>query len=95
MCEGVGEDSRHGAWHVDIHVEMCIFLLEYVLMCGHGIACALRWGAALVGDFLYFALLILSWEIFSGTGGKSGDEIVPRISEEKGQIWLCSVLYKF
>ena len=18
MCEGVGEDSRHGAWHVDI-----------------------------------------------------------------------------
>ena len=28
MCEGVGEDSRHGAWHVDIHVGMCIFLLE-------------------------------------------------------------------
>ena len=22
MCEGVGEDSRHEAWHVDIHVEM-------------------------------------------------------------------------
>ena len=33
MCEGVGEDSRHGACHVDIHVEMCIFLLEWVLMC--------------------------------------------------------------
>ena len=30
MCEGVGKDSRHGAWHVDIHVEMCIFLLECV-----------------------------------------------------------------
>ena len=30
MCEGVGEDSRHGAWLVDIHVEMCMFLLEWV-----------------------------------------------------------------
>ena len=24
-CEGVDEDSRHGAWHVDIQVEMCMF----------------------------------------------------------------------
>ena len=62
MCEGVGEDSRHGAWHVDIHVEMCIFLLEYVWMFEHGTACALRWGVALVGDFLYWALLTPSWE---------------------------------
>ena len=30
MCQGVREDSRHGAWHVDIHVEMCMFLLEWV-----------------------------------------------------------------
>ena len=30
MCEGVGEDSGHGAWHVDIHVEMCMFSLECV-----------------------------------------------------------------
>ena len=30
MCEGVGEDSRHGAWHLDIHVERCMFLLEWV-----------------------------------------------------------------
>ena len=52
MCEGVDEDSRHGAWHVVIHVEMCMFLLECVWMCEHGIACALRWGVALVGDFL-------------------------------------------
>ena len=28
MCEGVGEDLRHGAWHVDIHVLMSMFLLE-------------------------------------------------------------------
>ena len=30
MCEGVGEDSRHEAWHVDIHVEMSMFLIEGV-----------------------------------------------------------------
>ena len=28
----------------------------------HGIACALRWGVALIGDFLYWALLTSSWE---------------------------------
>ena len=33
MCEGVGEDSSHRAWHVNIHVEMSMFLLEWVLMC--------------------------------------------------------------
>ena len=30
MCEGVSEDSRHETWHVAIHVEMCMFLLEWV-----------------------------------------------------------------
>ena len=33
MCEGVGEDSRHGTWHVDIRVGMCIFLIECVFVC--------------------------------------------------------------
>ena len=28
MCEGVGEDSRHGAKHMIIHLEICIFLLN-------------------------------------------------------------------
>ena len=28
----------------------------------HGITCALRWGVALVGDFLYWALFTSSWE---------------------------------
>ena len=64
MCEGVDEDSRHGAWHVDIQVGMCIFLLEFVCV---AIACALRWGVALVGKFLYWALLT-----------PSGDETHPR-----------------
>ena len=26
MCEGVGEDSRHGIEHVDIQVGSCIYL---------------------------------------------------------------------
>ena len=30
MCEGVGEDSRHGPWHVNIRVGMCMFSLECV-----------------------------------------------------------------
>ena len=59
MCDGVGDDSRHGAWHVDIRVGMCILLLECVCV---AIACALRWGVALVGEFIYWALLTLSWE---------------------------------
>ena len=32
MCEGVGEDSRHEAGHEDIHVEMCILVLECVCL---------------------------------------------------------------
>ena len=28
MCEGVGEDSRHGFEHVDIQVGSCIYLSE-------------------------------------------------------------------
>ena len=30
MHEGVSKDSRHGTGHVDIQVEVCIILLEYV-----------------------------------------------------------------
>ena len=30
MCEGVGEDSRHGIGHVDIQVGSCIFLSVFV-----------------------------------------------------------------
>ena len=32
MCEGVGEDSRNGVWHVDIRVGMCIILLACVFL---------------------------------------------------------------
>ena len=48
----------------------------------HGIACALRWGVALVGYFLYWALLTPLWENhFSGTEGTSGDKahLKPRL----------------
>ena len=31
MCEGVGEDSRHGIGHVDIQVGSCIRLNVFML----------------------------------------------------------------
>ena len=33
MCEGLDEDSGHGAWHVDIRVGMCMIVLECVCVC--------------------------------------------------------------
>ena len=54
MCEGVGEDSRHGIGYVDIQVGLCICLS--VCLCWI-ISCALRWGVTHVGDFHYWALL--------------------------------------
>ena len=33
MCEGVGEDLRHGTGHVDIQVGICMILLE--CLCGY------------------------------------------------------------
>ena len=55
MCEGVGEDSRHGVGHVDIRVGSCNYLNVFVYH-----ACALRCGVTQVGNFLYWALLTLS-----------------------------------
>ena len=50
MCEGVGEDSRHGVWHVNIRVGTCIILLECLCFLLH---VHFRWGVALVGKLLY------------------------------------------
>ena len=55
ICEGVGEDSRHGIGHVDIRVGSCNCL--NVIVCH---ACALRWGVTHVGNYLYWDLLTLS-----------------------------------
>ena len=75
MCKRVHEDSRHETWHVDIRVGMCIFLLECVCVV---IACALRWGVALVGEFIYWHCSPGRGKIFLGTGGTPGDETHPR-----------------
>ena len=53
MCEGVSKDSWYGTGHVDIQVQVCIILLEYVWLPLH---------EHLVGKFNYWALLTLSWE---------------------------------
>ena len=48
ICEGVGEDSRHGTRHVDIQVGSCICLSVIVSM-----TCALRWGVTHVRNYHY------------------------------------------
>ena len=45
---------RHSGRHVYVALE-CVF--DYAT-----IACALRWGVALVGDYHYWALLTPSWD---------------------------------
>ena len=43
---------------IDIHVSIlleCVFVFTII-------ACALRWGVILVGDYYYWALLIPSWD---------------------------------
>ena len=39
----------------------------------YAIACAFRWGVALVGEFFYWASLTPSWDPLSGIGGVQGD----------------------
>ena len=51
---------RHSSRHVYVALG-CVF--DYA-----AIACALRWGVALVEDYHYWALLTLSWDPLSGTG---------------------------
>ena len=55
MCEGVGENSRHGIGHVDIQVGSCIYLSVIVCM-----TCALRWGVTYLGNYHYWVLLTMS-----------------------------------
>ena len=45
-----------------------IRMLMCVLLCEHGMACALRWGVALVGVYPYWELITLSWDPLSGVG---------------------------
>ena len=35
MCEGVGEDSRHGMGHVDIQVGICMIYFNVVWLSLH------------------------------------------------------------
>ena len=48
---------------IDIHVGIlleCVFVFTII-------ACALRWGVILVGDYYYWTLLTPSWDPLSGT----------------------------
>ena len=66
MRESVS-DSGYG--HEDISCMTCDINVDILLGCVFGcatIACALRWGVALVEVILYWALLTLSWDHISG-----------------------------
>ena len=58
MCEGIGEDSRHGIGHVDIRVGI-MNSLECVCF---SIAGTLRRGVTHIRDYHYWALLTPSWD---------------------------------
>ena len=49
---------RHSGRHIYVALG-CVFDCATI-------ACALRWGVALVGDYHYWALLISSWDHISG-----------------------------
>ena len=51
---------RHSGRHVYVALG---YVFDYAT-----IACALRWGVALVGDYHYWALLTPSWDPLSSTG---------------------------
>ena len=83
MCEGVGEDSRHGIGHVDIQVGSCIFLSVFA------ITCALRWGVTQVGNYCYWALLTLSRDRhFRYRKCSGGQRSLEAAFEKNVDMWL-------
>ena len=93
MCEGVGEDSRHGIGHVDIQVESCICLsvIVYHDMCT-------RWRVTHVGNYHYRTLLILSRDHYfryrECTGGRRSLEAAFRRKPNCGfEIFILYNMY--
>ena len=82
---GMGHACRHLSRNVHNFTWMCVF----------SIACALRWGVAFVGEFIYWALLTPSWENifkyqrYTGKGNTSKSLVV-----KKAKIWLIHVFCK-
>ena len=57
----------------------------------YAIACAFRWGVALVGEFFYWAFLTPLWDPFSGTGRRRFDEAV--ICERGRHVALSNIFF--
>ena len=68
ICEGVGEDSRHGIGHVDIRVGSCNYLNVFF-----AITCALWWGVTQVGNYHYWLCSPSRGITISGTGSVHED----------------------
>ena len=66
-----------------------------VLLCEHGIACALRWGVALVGVILTGHLLTSLWDPLSGAGYvQVADLIRDHRCEKRRTVALRNVFVK-
>ena len=64
-------------------------------MLSYGIAYALRWGVALIEEFLYWVLLTPSWEnIFQVLEAHQEMESIRGLNGKEGQIMAYSVFCK-
>ena len=64
-------------------------------MLSHGIVYTLRWRVALIGEFLYWALLTPSWEnIFQVLEAHQEMESIRGLNGKEGQIMTYSVFCK-
>ena len=100
MCEGVGRDSSYG--HEESHLmhDIKSFHVEIAFVwnvngCLSSIACTFRWGVTLVGKFIYWALLTLSWEknfkYWRYAGGRSSPKTSVVKKKANSSFVLCFV----
>ena len=66
------------AWHIVFQIELACSFGTCFCDREKGIACALRWGVALIGGILYWGLLTSLWDPLSGTGSIPGDDASTR-----------------
>ena len=83
MCEGVGHDSGYGHEKSHLIHDMNIpckiaFSVWNVVCCVCVIACAFRLRVALIGEFLYSALLTPLWDPLLGVGSEQGERAPTR-----------------
>ena len=92
LIRGLSSEFLGGLSNGMIYKEK-IFCFETVFI--HGIACALKWRVALVGAFLYWALLTPSLENIFRYWKYTRRWTHLRFSWEEGPIWIYLCFCKF